>query len=200
MNKVMSWIKENIVCLSLVIIFIPLYIVTATNHDIFNMLGSTDLQYLNGEYYRWFTAILIHHSLGHIFFNSVALIATGSLISHFIGKWKTLFIFAVCGILAEAAYSIVVNYAMPMYDGGSSGGIFALMGCFMVCYLRFHEQFHLKWLRLDVIIAALYFIMVNDNVSSFLTHTFGFAFGAVVSFIMVLLGVIKNKEIQECEI
>ncbi|MDE6024217.1 MAG: rhomboid family intramembrane serine protease [Lachnospiraceae bacterium] len=193
MSKVTSWAKENIVCLSLVIIFIPLYIVTVANHDIFNKLGSTDLQYLDGQYYRWFTAIFIHHSLGHIFFNSLALVATGSLISHFIGKWKTLFIFVVCGTFAEIAYSIVVTYALPLYDGGSSGGIFALMGSFMVCYLRFPMEFNLKWFRLDVIIAFLYFILVNDNISSFLTHTFGFAFGIIITFIMVMSGIINEK-------
>lgn len=88
--------------------------------------------------------------------------------------------------MAEIAYSIVVNFPFPIYDGGSSGGIFALMGCFMVCYLRFPKGFHLKWFRPDVIVSLLYFILVNDNVSSFLTHTFGFAFGTVITFVMVI--------------
>ncbi len=193
MGKAVIWVKENIVCLILVIIFIPIYIVTATNHDIFNMFGNTDLQYLDGEYYRWFTAVFIHHSLRHIFFNSIALISIGSLISRFIGKWKTLFIFILAGVLAEMAYSIVVTYAMPLYDGGSSGGIFALMGSFLVCYLRFPKEFNLKWFRLDVIIAFLYFILVNGNVSSFLTHTFGFTFGIIITFIMVTSGLVNEK-------
>lgn len=193
MGKAMDWVKENIVCIILVIIFIPIYIVTATNHGIFNMLGNTDLQYLNGEYYRWVTAVFIHHSLGHIFLNSIALISIGSLISRFIAKWKTLFIFISAGTLAEMAYSIVVTYAVPLYDGGSSGGIFALMGSFMVCYLRFPQEFNLKWFRLDVMIAFLYFILVNGNISSFLTHTFGFTFGIIITFIMVVSGLINEK-------
>lgn len=91
------------------------------------------------------------------------------------------------------AYSIVVTYAMPLYDGGSSGGIFALMGSFLVCYLRFPKEFNLKWFRLDVIIAFLYFILVNGNVSSFLTHTFGFTFGIIITFIMVTSGLVNEK-------
>lgn len=194
MNRIMEWIKSNLVCVLLVILFIPLFIVTTANPHIFNTLSSTDLKYLDNEYYRWITAIFIHHSFGHIFFNSLALISIGSLISPFIGKWKTLLIFTSGGVLAEAAYSIVVNFAFPIYDGGSSGGIFALMGCFMVCYLRFPKKFNLKWFRLDVIIAFLYYILVNDNVSSFLTHTFGFVFGIIITFLMVISGLIDEKQ------
>lgn len=186
MNRITEWLKNNLVCVLLVTLFIPLFIVTTMNEEIFNALAGTDFKYLEGQYYRWFTAIFIHHSIGHIFFNSIALISIGSLISPFIGKWKTLFVFTAGGALAEIAYSIVVNFPFPIYDGGSSGGIFALMGCFMVCYLRFPQKFHLKWFRPDVIVSLLYFILVNDNVSSFLTHTFGFAFGTVITFVMVI--------------
>lgn len=68
MNRITEWIKNNLVCVLLVTLFIPLFIVTTMNEEIFNALAGTDFKYLEGQYYRWFTAIFIHHSIGHIFF------------------------------------------------------------------------------------------------------------------------------------
>lgn len=69
---------------------------------------------------------------------------------YYIGKWKTLFLFILCGILAEIACSMILSYSGPVYGDGSSGGIFALIA--------------------------------------------GFAAGIIVSFVMVLVGGINNKE------
>lgn len=150
------------------------------------------MEYLNSEYFRWFTCIFLHFNFIHIFFNSIALLAVGSLISPFIGKFKTLFLFIFCGILAEIACSVIISYPEPVYGGGSSGGIFALTAVFVVCYLRFPQNFTLKWYRLDIIIVTAFFIFANNNISSFMTHIFGFVAGIIVSFVMVLTGWINN--------
>ncbi len=194
MKSVTNWTKNNIVAIILVLCFIPVYVFSRITGTAFEHWGSTSMEYLNSEYFRWLTCIFLHFNFVHIFFNSIALLAVGSLVSPFIGKWKTLFLFISCGILAEIAYSMIISYSEPVYGGGSSGGIFALIAAFAVCFLRFPQHFPLKWYRLDVIIVIAFFIFANDNVGSFMTHIFGFTAGIVVSFVMVLVGGINSKE------
>lgn len=194
MKSVTNWSKNNIVAIILVLCFIPIYVFSQITGTAFEHWGSTSMEYLNSEYFRWLTCIFLHFNFVHIFFNSIALLAIGSLVSPFIGKWKTLFLFILCGILAEIACSIIISYSEPVYGGGSSGGIFALIAVFTVCYLRFPQNFTLKWYRLDVIIVIAFFIFANDNMGSFMTHIFGFVAGIIVSFVMVLAGWINNKE------
>ncbi len=188
MKPVANWAKNNIVAIILVLCFIPIYVYSQITGTAFEHWGSTSMQYLNSEYFRWLTCIFLHFDFVHIFFNSIALLAIGSLVSPFIGKWKTLFLFILCGILAEIACSFIINYSEPVYGGGSSGGIFALIAVFTVCYLRFPQDFALKWYRPDVIITIAFFVFANDNIGSFLTHVFGFVAGITVSFVMVSLG------------
>lgn len=188
MKAVAGWSKNNIVAILLVLCFIPVYVVSQITGMAFEHWGSTSMEYLNSEYFRWMTCIFLHFNFVHIFFNSIALLAIGSLVSPFIGKWKTLFLFLLCGILAEIACSVIISYSEPVYGGGSSGGIFALIAVFTVCYLRFPQSFVLKWYRLDVIIVIVFFIFANDNMGSFMTHIFGFVAGIIVSFVMVLAG------------
>ena len=196
MKKISTWAKNNIIAISLTIVFIPIYIVSQITGTTFEHFGSTSIAYLNGEYYRWLTCIFLHFNFVHIFFNSVALIAIGSLISPFLGKWRTLFIFISCGILAEIVCSIIISYSEPVFGGGSSGGIFALIAAMIVCYLRFPKSFNFKWTRIDVIIVIAFFIFSNDNMGSFLTHAFGFISGIVISFVMVLTGRINDTNLS----
>lgn len=194
MKSIVHWLKNNIVAIALVFCFAAIYAASQITGTAFEHWGSTSMEYLHSEYFRWLTCIFLHFNFVHIFFNSIALLAIGSLISPFIGKWKTLFLFVLCGALAEIACSIVISYSEPVYAGGSSGGIFALIGVFTVCYLRFPQNFYLRWYRLDIVIVAAFFIFANDNIGSFMTHIFGFAAGIIISFLMVLTGWIDNKE------
>jgi len=194
MKSIIKWAQSNITAIVLVIIFIPIYIVSQLTGTAFEHWGSTSMEYLNCEYYRWVTCIFLHFNFVHIFFNSLALLAVGSLVSSFVGQWKTLLIFLFCGILSEITCSIIISYSEPVFGGGSSGGIFALIAALIVCYLRFPQYFSFKWYRLDVIVVIVFFIFANDNMGSFLTHAFGFIAGVIVCFIMVLTGWINDTK------
>ena len=106
-------------------------------------------------------------------------------------RWKTLFFFFASDFLGGITFSWIVSSAEPSYGGGASGGIFALIAALIVCYLRFPEQFKFKWYRADVLITIVYFFVANDNWSSVLTHMFGFSYGIVLSFVFVVLRLIK---------
>lgn len=196
MKKMKNWIKNNIVAILIVIAFIPIFILTQSNSRAVNYIGTTSIGYMNYEFYRWITCIFYHYNFIHIFFNSLALICIGSLLSPFIGKWKTLLIFILGGAIAEIPYSLIVNYGEVHYGGGSSGGIFALLAAFLVCYLRFPDMFDLKKFRFDLLVVLIYFVFANDNLFSFLTHVFGFSVGIVMATLMVILNIIKKDSKQ----
>lgn len=188
-----KWIYDNMVAIMLVIVFIIIFIFTQYNDNVLKYIGTTSIEYLNNDFYRWITCIFYHYNFMHIFFNSLALICIGSLLSPFIKKWKTFIIFILGGFLAEIPFSLIVHYGETNYGGGSSGGIFALIAAFIVCYLRFPNAFKLKWFKPDLLIVLIYFIFANDNQSSFLTHAFGFIAGVLLTTIMVILKIIKEE-------
>lgn len=197
MTKIKGWIRGNIAAIALVIVFIPIFILTQKNDNVVERIGTTSIEYLDGQFYRWFTCIFYHYSFFHIFFNSLALICIGSLLSPFIGTWKTLIIFILCGALAEIPFSLIMHYGGAIYGGGSSGGIFALIAAFLVCYLRFPDAFDMKRYRLDLLVVIIFFVFANDNQSSFLTHAFGFIAGILLAAMMVMFHVIKAKPKHE---
>lgn len=193
-----KWLNDNIVCLFMVVVFAILFAITSANESFFEKYASCDWDHFNHEYYRWFTTIFLHFSFGHIFFNSLALIAIGSMVSPFIGKTKTLLTFVICGALSEAIYTTVVSGPEILYSAGSSGGIFGLMAVFMACYLRYPDKFKMKIYRLDVIIVIVYFFAANDNIPSFLTHAFGFGAGVILAFTYIVCkSYLKGKNIKE---
>jgi len=196
MKKMKKWIEENIVAIIIVITFIPIFILTQSNSKAVNYIGTTSIEYLNNEFYRWITCIFYHYNFIHIFFNSLALICVGSLLSPFIGKWKTLLIFIIGGAVAEIPFSLIVHYGEVNYGGGSSGGIYALIASFLVCYLRFPDMFDLKKFRFDLLVVLIFFVFANDNQSSFLTHVFGFTVGIVITTLMIVLNIIKKASKQ----
>lgn len=192
-KKLIAWTCSNLVCLILVAFFAVLYGFTSQNPERYNRLASMDLQYLNAEYYRYVTAEWIHYDNIHILFNCAALISVGSLLSPFLGKGKTLLLFFLTATFAEIIFSQIVHHSQIVYIGGSSGGIFGLIGTLMVCQLRFPQEFPKCWYRPDVLMTAVFFVFANNVPDNFLTHLFGFFVGIVLTYLMILAGFIKAK-------
>ena len=194
LDKLIKWTKDNLTAIVLVVIFIPVFIWTQNDANAVNLIGTTSMEYLNNEFYRWFTCIFYHYSYDHIIFNSIALICIGSLINTYTGKVRTALVFLLGGALAEVPFSIIVNYGEANYGGGSSGGIYALIAVFLVCRLRFGQEEKIRWYRPDLIATILFFIFANDNECSFLTHVFGFTAGIIIGTIFIVTGLIKSGE------
>lgn len=105
MKVVTTWLKNNIVALVLVLCFIPIYVFSQITGTVFEHWGSTSMTFLNSEYYRWFICFFLHFNFVHIFFNSITLLSIGSLVSPFIGKWKTFFVHLVWDIGGSSLFS-----------------------------------------------------------------------------------------------
>ncbi len=85
---------------------------------------------LNGEYWRFLTAMFLHGNLVHIFFNGYALFALGPETERIFGTPRFLVIYFLSGFAGGVA-----SYAMsPRPSVGASGAIFGLIGALVVFF------------------------------------------------------------------
>ena len=108
-------------CLLLFVIFLIQYFVS----------GFTDFFLLNSSSFtqpwRFLTAIFLHGSFMHLFYNIFALGLFGSMLERLVGGKRFLIIFFITGILAN---TVSVNF----YDSslGASGAIFGIIGALII--------------------------------------------------------------------
>lgn len=89
----------------------------------------------NGEYYRLFTAMFLHGSILHLFFNAYALFIIGSSVELLFGTAR----FAIIYFLGGLTGSIASLVFTPAPSLGASGAIFALLGAEGV-FFYFHRD------------------------------------------------------------
>ena len=90
----------------------------------FFVLNSSALQ---GEIWRFLSAVFLHGSVAHIVYNLFALLLFGSILEKLIGYKKFLLVFFVTGILANL---ISVNFYLSSL--GASGAIFGIIGALII--------------------------------------------------------------------
>ena len=83
-----------------------------------------------GEVYRLFTAMFLHGSLGHIFFNVYALYIVGSAAEPIFGRIRFLLIYLLGG-LTGSALSLLLG-GLDSASVGASGAVFALFTAWAV--------------------------------------------------------------------
>lgn len=81
-----------------------------------------------GEWWRLFTAILLHGSVLHIALNCYALWIVGNVVEVELGRPRYIALFIASGLLASAASYAFSVYFVPSV--GASGAIFGLFGAF----------------------------------------------------------------------
>ncbi|GAA0311535.1 membrane associated rhomboid family serine protease [Gracilibacillus halotolerans] len=139
-----------------------------------------------GEYWRFLTPIFLHspHNVGHILFNSFALILFAPPLEQMLGKLKFLFVYLSTGVLANILTFFVEP--TPYYSHvGASGAIFGILGLyfFMVFFeKRLISQSDAKLILIITIISlVMTFLRPNINI---LGHLFGliagFALGPIL--------------------
>ena len=89
----------------------------------------------NGDWYRLFTAPLLHAGFAHIALNAVSLAVAGFVLEPLIGRAWFAATFAI-GAIGGALLSFKLNPDM-IVAVGASGAVMALFGCMLVLALRF---------------------------------------------------------------
>lgn len=85
---------------------------------------SRDSVFLSGEYYRLFSSIFIHIGFAHFFLNSFSLYIFGSRLENILGKFLTICVFLLSGIVGN----VLTIFAIYELSAGASGGIFGIIG------------------------------------------------------------------------
>ena len=83
-----------------------------------------DLVVSRGEFYRLLTAMFLHGSLGHIFFNVYAMFIIGRNLEPIFGRLRFLLIYFLGGLTGAAA-SLALG-GLTTWSVGASGAVFAL--------------------------------------------------------------------------
>ncbi len=110
-----------------------------------------------GQYWRLFSATLLHEGLLHIGLNAWALWLFGSLVETTFGKWKFALIYVVSAFIGSAAsyaFGPVISIGV-----GASGAIVGLFGAFIAYNLRRRHLAqaagNLRWAATIILINAV---------------------------------------------
>jgi len=77
-----------------------------------------------GQVYRLFTAMFLHGSVGHIFFNMYALYIVGMTLEPIFGRLRFSIVYFLGGLAGSALSLALGNYEIPSV--GASGAVFAI--------------------------------------------------------------------------
>lgn len=101
---------------------------------LFGMKSNLDI--LQGEWWRLFTAMFIHIGPTHLISNLIGLFWLGPLIEGHLGHLRFALIYILGGLLGSIA-----SYAFtPALSAGASGAVFALLGGTALYFYRFREN------------------------------------------------------------
>ena len=90
-----------------------------------------------GQYWRLFTATLLHDGIIHLLFNLYALYALGPMLEAYVGSIRFTTIYLLGGLMGSLA-----SYAWSgSVSVGASGAVFAVIGATTVYFARYHRNF-----------------------------------------------------------
>lgn len=147
-------------------------------------LGATGpFQWRNGEWWTLLTAIYLHGSLLHIFFNVLWIRQLGPAVEELYGPSRLVIIFTVAG----AVGFIASNLLSPWPSVGASGSIFGLLGALVAFGQKrggtFGAMVFRQYGQWAVVLFVLGFLMPGVNN---IAHAGGFVGGFVVGLIVAL--------------
>lgn len=143
--------------------------------------GSFHLALAEGQWYRLVTANFIHLGLGHLLFNTFALVIFGPAMERMVGHIKFAVFYLIAGILANLLTFFTVSNLFYL-QAGASGAILAILG-FYVFIGRFRRTLmYSQDARLVYIFVAVsaVFTLLGANVSLW-GHVYGFLAGFVLA-------------------
>ncbi len=150
---------------------------------------------IDGDYYRFFTAGLVHTNWIHLLVNGSALFWIGCLYEHRLGSLQFLFIGIICAVVSQVIFlSIFRNAEVSL--GGSCYN-FALCGFALMLSVLNPEFPQIKlgtwsgnWLGIYLIGANIPFLPFMDW-TVIVIHAIAFTLGAMAALLLWSLAVYK---------
>jgi rhomboid protease GluP len=142
--------------------------------------------FLDGEYWRLFTALFAHSDIVHLLSNGPLLVIFGWLLRAFFG----LGVFPILAVLVGAITNLAVirQYPPDVHLLGASGMVYAMAGMWLTFYLKFEQgySFNMRLVRVVGFILIVLFPTTFQPTTSYLAHTLGFVFGMIAAGLLVL--------------
>lgn len=105
-----------------------------------------------GEWWRLGSAMFVHIGVMHLVMNMLTLYYVGRHAEVLLGKWRYLMIYLLAGIFGNLA--CVVFAAPYTVSAGASGAIFGVFGIFVMLWLEFPQNYHIRPLVADFVMWA----------------------------------------------
>ncbi|MBX3000574.1 MAG: rhomboid family intramembrane serine protease [Caldilineaceae bacterium] len=146
----------------------------------FGMKSNIDI--LNGEVWRLFTAMFLHIGPVHLISNLIGLLMLGPIIEGHFGHWRFAAIYLLGGLLGSIA-----SYAFsPALSAGASGAIFGLLGATLIYFYRFRENFGQRGRDILQSMAVVLILNLFVGVSMNNVDNWGHMGGLVGGFLMTI--------------
>ncbi|HTZ70145.1 MAG TPA: rhomboid family intramembrane serine protease [Acetobacteraceae bacterium] len=95
----------------------------------------------DGEWFRVFTASLLHLNLRHLAGNMLMLAVLGTMLERLVGPLQLLIILLATAVASQAASAAAgLQFGAHLYAIGASGGLFGILGALVVVTWRFRTD------------------------------------------------------------
>jgi membrane associated rhomboid family serine protease len=142
--------------------------------------------HVNGQYYRAFTAMWLHASFQHIFFNMIALLIVGPAVEVLLGKARFLVLYVLAGLGGSVASYLL---SQPNAAGiGASGAIMGVLGAYVVLAARRH----LPMAPVVGLLVLNFLIGFSGNID-WRAHLGGLVTGSVLAFAYDYAGSLRDR-------
>jgi membrane associated rhomboid family serine protease len=174
----------SIIGINVVVFFLEGF---GTNASVINRYGLwPDGVHFLHQYYRAFTAMWLHASFEHIFFNMITLLIVGPALEVLIGKVRFVALYLLAGLGGS-----VGSYLLGPHNElgiGASGAIMGVLGAYIVVGMR---------RRLPVtpvaILLALNLALGFTGNTDWRAHLGGLAVGALLGFLYDYAGELRDR-------
>jgi rhomboid protease GluP len=148
--------------------------------------------FANHEYWRLFTALIVHGDLAHLGSNMLPFLFFGWMLQSYFGFWVFPLLALAVGIASNAI--TVSLYPAQTHLLGASGMIYGMIALWLVLYLRFDEERAVPKRIARAIGFALLMLMPTtyDPAVSHLAHASGFMAGLTGGFIVMPFVVVRD--------
>lgn len=138
------------------------------------------------EWYRIITGSFFHINILHLAANVFAIYFVGMILENKIGSGYFLLIYFIGNIAESLVWSKFTTHSISY---GASPGIYALIACVLIIYLRTPSLLKLRFGTWPLNYLIGYFFLGNlFGLDTLIVHSLGFSFGIVACVIFLLAG------------